>query len=149
MKTLGVRCPLVLAVVTVLAGCGTASMHYLNDGAIKYPPTSVDKVSIFSERTIPGKTYIEMGYVSVHVTTANTGDELKQAIRKEAASIGADAVVDFRIFAGGVGAKYAFFDYRTYGLGAGAIAIKYEARTETAPSSYGAVPNPRSATPGP
>jgi hypothetical protein len=120
---------LFLIIIAFLTGCSTASMHYLNEGINKLPPTSANEVLIFSERAVPDKPYVEMGYVSVHVTNASTGDELKKAIRKEAASIGADAVIDFRIFgltAGGIAVKYAFFDYRIYGLNAGGIAVKYK-----------------------
>ncbi len=104
-------------------------MYYLNDGVNPYPATQANKVTIFSERAVPDTAYIEMGYVAVHVTNASTGDELKKAVRIKAASIGADAVIDFRIFgltAGGIAVKYEFFDYRIYGLNAGGIAVKYK-----------------------
>ena len=120
---------IILTIIIFLAGCSTASMYYLNDGVNKLPPTSANKVLIFSERVVPDKTYIEMGYVSVHVTNASNGDELKKAIKEEAASIGADAVIDFRIFgltAGGIAVKYTVFDYRIYGLNAGGIAVKFK-----------------------
>jgi len=50
-----------------------------------------------------------MGYVSVNITNTTSGDQLKEALKEEAASIGADAVVDFRIFgatAGGIAVKF-------------------------------------------
>ena len=113
--------------VIFLTGCGIESMYYLNDSVKKLPATSVNKVMILSERTVPDTSYIEMGYVSVHVTNVSSGDELKRAIKEEAASIGADAVIDFRIFgAGGIAGNYATFDYRIYGLNAGGIAVKYK-----------------------
>lgn len=113
--------------VIFLTGCGIESMYYLNDGVKKLPATSVNKVMILSEHAVPDTSYIEMGYVSVHVTNVSSGDELKRAIKEEAASIGADAVIDFRIFgAGGIAGNYAIFDYRIYGLNAGGIAVKYK-----------------------
>ena len=113
--------------VIFLTGCGIESMYYLNDGVKILPATSANKVMILSERAVPDTSYIEMGYVSVHVTNVSSGDELKRAIKEEAASIGADAVIDFRIFgAGGIAGNYAIFDYRIYGLNAGGIAVKYK-----------------------
>jgi hypothetical protein len=120
---------LFLTMIASLAGCSTASLYYLNDGISPFPATSANKIAIFSERATPDTAYIEMGYVSVHVTNGGSGDELKAALKKVAASIGADAVIDFRLFgltAGGIAVKYEFFDYRIYGLNAGGIAVKYK-----------------------
>ena len=127
MKKKGFRLLILSAMITLLTGCGTVGMYYLNDGVNKYPATLTNKVMIFSECVVPDTSYIEIGYVSIHVTNVSSGDELKEAIKKEAASIGADAVIDFRIFgAGGIAGNYAIFDYRIYGLNAGGIAIKYK-----------------------
>jgi len=127
MKIKGFHLLILLTIVIFLTGCGIESMYYLNDGVKKLPATSVNKVMILSERAVPDTSYIEMGYVSVHVTNVSSGDELKRAIKEEAASIGADAVIDFRIFgAGGIAGNYAIFDYRIYGLNAGGIAVKYK-----------------------
>ncbi len=127
MKIKGFHLLILLTMVIFLTGCGIESMYYLNDGVKILPATSVNKVMILSERTVPDTSYIEMGYVSVHVTNVSSGDELKRAIKEEAASIGADAVIDFRIFgAGGIAGNYAMFDYRIYGLNAGGIAVKYK-----------------------
>ena len=127
MKIKGFHLLILLTMVIFLTGCGIESMYYLNDGVKILPATSANKVMILSERAVPDTSYIEMGYVSVHVTNVSSGDELKRAIKEEAASIGADAVIDFRIFgAGGIAGNYAMFDYRIYGLNAGGIAVKYK-----------------------
>jgi hypothetical protein len=127
MRKKGFQLLILSTMITLLTGCGTVSMYYLNDGVNKFPATSANKVMIFSEHTVPDTSYIEMGYVSVHVINVSSGDALKEATKKEAASIGADAVIDFRISgAGGIAGNYAVFDYRIYGLNAGGIAIKYK-----------------------
>lgn len=108
MKKIFLHCFLLTLIASFLSGC-TASMHYINDEAKSYPANSPDKVLIVSQRSIANKDYVEIGYVSIHITNANKGDQLKMALKTEAASIGADAVVDFRIFgltAGGIAVKY-------------------------------------------
>ncbi len=99
---------IVIIIVILLSGC-TASMHYINDGAKIYPAINPESVLIVSERTIENKDFVEIGYVAINITNANNGDQLKNAMKEEAASIGADAVIDFRIFgltAGGIAVKY-------------------------------------------
>ena len=108
MKNTFLQCFLLTLIVIFLSGC-TASLHFLNDETKTYPANSPDKVLIVSQKSIANKDFIEIGYVSVHITNADKGDELKLALKKEAASIGADAVIDFRIFgltAGGIAVKY-------------------------------------------
>lgn len=108
MKKIFLQFFLLTLMVTFLSGC-TASMHYINDEAKLYPANSPDKVLIVSQRSIVNKDFIEIGYVSVNITNADKGDQLKMALKNEAASIGADAVIDFRIFgltAGGIAVKY-------------------------------------------
>ena len=108
MKNILVQFSLMILILIFLSGC-TASMHYINDGARLYPANSPEKVMIVSQRSIANKDFDEIGYVSIHITNASDGDQLKKALRTEAASIGADAVIDFRIFnltAGGIAVKY-------------------------------------------
>ena len=111
MKNILIRfCFLQPAVVVVFFMCGcTASMHFINDGSKLYPANSPEKIQIVSQSSSLNKDYTEMGYVSVNITNTTSGDQLKEALKEEAASIGADAVVDFRIFgatAGGIAVKF-------------------------------------------
>jgi hypothetical protein len=83
-------------------------MHYLNEGVENYGTTIPDNIKVYSERHIEKET-VEIGYVSVDVTNAKNGDELKKAVRDEASLIGADAIVDFKIVgktAEGIAIKY-------------------------------------------
>ena len=93
--------------IIMFAGC-TASIAYLNDGIEKYPATSADSVKIFSERKID-KPAVEIGYVSVNITDEPNGDSMKKVLKKRAAEIGADAIVDFHILgptAEGIAVKF-------------------------------------------
>jgi uncharacterized protein YceK len=97
----------ILILATVLAGCA-ASVAYLNDGIPKYPATNADSVKIYSERKIDKET-IEIGYVSVHMTDDPNGDLMKEILKKRAAEIGADAIVNFQIMgplAEGIAVKF-------------------------------------------
>jgi hypothetical protein len=108
MKNILVQFSLLTLVLFFLSGC-TASMHYINGDARLYPASSPENVLIVSQKSIPNKDFVELGYVSINITNADDGDKLKKAVRAEAASIGADAVIDFRIFgltAGGIAVKY-------------------------------------------
>jgi hypothetical protein len=98
----------IVSIMILLGGC-TATTVYLNQGVQKYSPTQMKSVKIFAERNI-SKEYTEIGYVAVHHTNTDNGDDLKNLVREEAASVGADAVVNFKI----------------YGLTAGGIAVKYK-----------------------
>ena len=108
MKKLLVQLSLMTLVIIFLSGC-TASMHYINSDARLYPANPPENVLIVSQKSIANKEFVELGYVSINITNADDGDKLKKALRVEAASIGADAVIDFRIFgltAGGIAVKY-------------------------------------------
>jgi hypothetical protein len=98
---------LVCTLAAILAGCA-ASVAYLNDGLPKYPETNADSVKVYSERTLERKT-IEIGYVSVHITDNPNGDLMKKILKKRAAEIGADAIVNFQIMgplAEGIAVKF-------------------------------------------
>jgi len=111
MKNILIRFSILQATVAIaffMCGC-TASMHVINEGSKLYPANSPERIMVVSQRAIVNKDYTEMGYVSVNITNATGGDELKEAVKEEAASIGADAIVDFRIFgatAGGIAVKF-------------------------------------------
>jgi hypothetical protein len=90
-----------------LCGCYVTTA-YLNQGVQKYTTTQKNTIKIFSERHI-AKDFVEIGYVAVHHTQTQSGDDLKDLVKEKASSLGADAVIDFKIFgltAGGIAVKY-------------------------------------------
>lgn len=107
MKNAIMNSLLLFCSIIYLTGC-VATTHYLNDGVSPYQPTNPGKIMVYSDRSSLAKDFIEIGYVSVHITNAKDGDELKAELRNEASAIGADAIINFRI----------------YGLTAGGIAVK-------------------------
>ena len=89
-------------IMVLLIGCST-SVGYLNDGIEKFPPTSVSKVKVYSENN-QNQDYIEIGFVAAHMLSDVTGDGLKNLLREKAAEIGADAIIEFRLWGANDGA---------------------------------------------
>ncbi len=92
--------------VLMIYSCST-SIGYINDG-IDYPPTSMEQIKVYSEK-IADADYVEVGYVSANITDNASGDKLKELLKKEAAKMGADAIVSFQLWgttAEGIAIKY-------------------------------------------
>jgi PBP1b-binding outer membrane lipoprotein LpoB len=86
---------LLVMLAVFLSGC-TAYTHFYNDDANVPAPTAPNQVRVYSVTKISGN-YFELGSVAVHIPKECKGDELKMEIKKEAAKMGADAVIDFTI----------------------------------------------------
>ena len=89
-------------IMLLLIGCST-SIGYLNDGIEKYAPTSASNVQVFSEK-FQDKDYVEIGFVAAHMLSDVTGDGLKNILKEKAAEIGADAIIEFRLWGANDGA---------------------------------------------
>ena len=59
-------------------------------------PLNPDSVRLYTGTKIPGKTYRFIGYVVVD-TVGNEGDKAAYALKEEAAMLGANAIVNFRL----------------------------------------------------
>jgi hypothetical protein len=94
-----------------IISCST-SVGYINDGIEKYAPTSASTIKVYSEKKQDQK-YLEIGYVSANMTSDVSGDELKRLLKEKAAELGADAIVEFKLWgsknggiAEGIAVKY-------------------------------------------
>ena len=82
-------------VVFALFICSCAvRTHYIQDGAEAYEPTSPEDVKVYSGDIFDYK-YIVIG--SVAVDKPGDGDAALEILKEEAASIGADAVINVRL----------------------------------------------------
>lgn len=102
---------LLLSVMPLLwtaCGSGETGMVRLNDGIVPGAPTLYYNVLVFTSRAI-GREVVELGSVCVTTRSEWPPEEYLSRIRKEAAAIGADAVVGYEIMDGtatGVAVRY-------------------------------------------
>ena len=69
------------------------STFYLQTGSKKFPTTAPADVKLYSEK--PGRPFKVIGAIAADVT--GNVDDCEKAIRKKAASIGADAVIFIKL----------------------------------------------------
>jgi hypothetical protein len=87
---------IIFLLLLLLMGCGsTASFSYLNDGVSVKDSTNIANIKLFTTRDI-GRSYIELGGVGVSFASELEGKKYADLIKKEAAKIGADAVINVR-----------------------------------------------------
>jgi hypothetical protein len=80
----------------IFLGCSsTASFSFLNDGISSPTATQASDIKIYTSADI-GKPYIEIGGVSASFSEEFDGKKYTEMLKKEAAKIGADAVVSVR-----------------------------------------------------
>lgn len=101
---------LLSALAILLSSCmgGEASMVMLNDNIVPGEPTHYYNVLVFTSRTI-GRDVMELGSVCITTRSELAPEEYLLRVRKEAAAIGADAVVGYEIMDGtatGVAVRY-------------------------------------------
>jgi hypothetical protein len=93
--------------IFLFINCAT-SVGYVNEG-VEYPPSTMESIKLYSDK-VPERNYVEIGYVSAHITDNPSGDGLKELLKKEASKMGADAIISFQL----------------WGATAEGIAIKFE-----------------------
>ena len=77
------------------AGCTGYGKYMITSEAL--PPTNENDVRVYAI-TKPGGNYTTLGYLSVYTSNAQDGgDELKRKLKEEAALIGADAIIAFKL----------------------------------------------------
>lgn len=90
----------------VLTGCTGYGTYTVNDE--KQPATNAGDIKVYS-LTEPAGNYIVLGYVSVYNSDAqDAGNDLKEKLKKRAALIGANAIINFKLnqaVSGGGGAE--------------------------------------------
>ncbi|MBP1647875.1 MAG: hypothetical protein H6Q30_1320 [Bacteroidetes bacterium] len=90
-------------------GGGTESIVHLNDGVAPHKPTFNEAgIAVFAERTI-GREVEELGTVGISTQSELLPDEYLRRMRKEAAKIGADAIIGYEIMDGtatGIAVRY-------------------------------------------
>ncbi len=90
----------------VLTGCTGYGTYMVNDE--KQPATDVKDIKVYS-LTEPAGSYLVLGYISVYNSDAqDAGNDLKDKLKKRAAQIGANAIINFRLnqaVSGGGGAE--------------------------------------------
>ena len=80
-----------LLLVLVFASCSIKT-HYVQTGGKTYPPTETTRILIYSRE--PEKPFIIIGSVAVF---AGNEQAALEALKKKAASLGADAVIDISL----------------------------------------------------
>jgi hypothetical protein len=80
----------------VATGCRGISTAYTQDiGGARFPASDPAKIEIL--RDVPARPHVELGQVWAHSSDRNAdASELEDALRKEAAKLGADAFVVWR-----------------------------------------------------
>ena len=87
---------------------GEASLVLLNDHVIPGQPREYYDVLVFTSRTI-GREVVELGSVCITTRSELPPEEYLMRVRKEAARIGADAIVGYEIMNGtatGIAVRY-------------------------------------------
>ena len=80
-----------LVIISVLAGCTAAKVDVTKTGKGYYEPTKPAMVLIL--KTVPEEDYVELGTVTVTGFSSSDVAKMHNAIRAEAAPLGADAVI--------------------------------------------------------
>ncbi len=80
-------------VLAFVSGCSISS-NYIQTGAKEYPATNASDVKVFSNTEIAGK-YTVIGTVTTH--TPGDGNKAALELKKEAAKIGANAIIAFEL----------------------------------------------------
>lgn len=82
----------------LLTGCSsTGGVIMLNPGVVPGPPVFYGSVRVFASRDI-GREVVELGSVSIAANAEVSGGELVSRLQREAAALGADAIVGFEQF---------------------------------------------------
>jgi uncharacterized protein YbjQ (UPF0145 family) len=110
MKPLLYCMVLSLPMLTVWAGCGggEASTVHLNDGVTPGEPVFYGNVKVFTTRAL-GREVEELGSVCISTRSELSPEAYLTMIKKEAASVGADAIIGYEIMDGtatGVAVRY-------------------------------------------
>ncbi len=79
--------------LVLITGCAI-STHYIHEGGQKYPAISPDQVKIYTSNKIDAR-YEVIG--SIAADNVGDGEAAMEALKKEAASIGANAVIDVKL----------------------------------------------------
>jgi flagellar basal body-associated protein FliL len=91
-----ILCTLLIFIPLIFLGCGsTASFSFLNEGISSSTATQAADIKLYTSADI-GKPYIEVGGVSASFSEELDGKKYAEMLKKEAAKIGADAVVSVR-----------------------------------------------------
>lgn len=99
----------IVGVLLFVVGCSsTSTFSFINEGVTAPTPTDAATITLWAAKDI-GKPYIELGGVSVSIAGNLEGNQYANLLKKEAAKIGADAVVSVRQFgtiASGIAVKF-------------------------------------------
>jgi len=83
------------AIIASLAGCVGYGTYQVADNA--FPPTSARDIRVYAV-TQPDAEYTIIGYVSVYVSDAqDAGNRLRDELKAQAAKLGADAIIGFKL----------------------------------------------------
>ncbi|MBN2485121.1 MAG: heavy metal-binding domain-containing protein [Bacteroidales bacterium] len=80
----------------LLTGCSSVANLQTHDNATKYPATNAKEINVYSTSRIE-KEYVVIGQV---VANADAGTDAKipvEMLKKEAAKLGANAIIDLRL----------------------------------------------------
>lgn len=83
--------PLIL-IMLMMSSC-TVMMQTLTNEEKSYAKTAPDKIVITTEDQLP-QNFTEVGVIT---TTQSSIEKAKQTIRKQAAEVGGDAIIDFKV----------------------------------------------------
>ncbi len=102
--------PLCILIVSSIIGCAGYGTYLKTEN--KFQPTNVKDIRVYSV-THPVVEYITIGYISVSMSSQDAGNDLRDKLKKRAAKLGADAIINFKLsFAGGAGAEGIAIKYK-------------------------------------
>ncbi|MCX6135922.1 MAG: heavy metal-binding domain-containing protein [Ignavibacteriales bacterium] len=103
---------IIFSSIICLSGCTGKAVYLKSDKTFK--ETDPKKVQVYSI-TNPARSFEVVGYVSTYTSNADrAGDQLRDNLRNQAATYGADAIIGFKLNIGMGG-----------GGGAQGVAVKY------------------------
>ena len=91
--TLGVAILILFLILFLASGCQTVTTTHMQDiGVQRYPPSDPAQIQIL--RTEPTRPHVRLGEVRAEPSSQSVDvTKIEEALRKEAAKLGADAVV--------------------------------------------------------
>ncbi len=86
----------IASVVVAASACSTVASYKTDDAKASVSATQADKVAVYSTSNI-GREYKMIGSVTVAADAGKNAAKSVELLKKEAAKLGADAIIDLRL----------------------------------------------------
>jgi len=85
---------ILIALISVLCSACAITTHYVQSDSKQYPSTNVEDIKVFANSDVMDN-YIVIGSLATHVP--GNGEQAVKELKKEAAKIGADAIIALQL----------------------------------------------------